>query len=228
MALIAAEKSKLSFEKIVKCIPKIRSINGRLEKIGRIKNNSRVILDYAHTPDALKTVLTNIIDQFPDKNISIVFGCGGERDKAKRSLMGRIAAQYCKKIYLTDDNPRNEKPNLIRNEIKKGINIRNIFEVRDRKKAIREAILNLKSSEILLVAGKGHETTQTYKNKVRFFSDREIIIDTIKYKNKNLSNDIKLNIIGEISNSKLSFKNLKSNKVVINSKEVKKMIFFCD
>ena len=216
MAIIAAEKSNLSFEKIVKCLPKIVSINGRLENIGKIKNNSKVILDYAHTPDALKTVLSNLKEQFPNKKISIVFGCGGERDRFKRPLMGRIAAQYCKKIYLTDDNPRNENPNLIRDEIKKGINIKNIYEIRDRKRAIKEAIFNLKNSEILLIAGKGHENTQSYKNKVRFFSDKDIIINSINLKNKNLSDDIKLNIIKEISKTKLSFRNLKSNKVVIN------------
>ena len=227
MALIAAEKSNLSFEKIIRCIPKIKPINGRLENIGKIKNNSKVILDYAHTPDALRTVLVNIKDQFPNKNISIVFGCGGERDKFKRPLMGAIAAQYCKKIYLTDDNPRNESPNLIRNQIKKGINSGNIIEIKDRKKAIRDAILDLKSSEILLVAGKGHEITQTYKKKVRFFSDKEIILKSIKYKNKNLSNDLKLNIIKEISKTKLQFKKIKSNKVVIDSKKVNKNdIFF--
>ncbi len=227
MAIIAAEKSNLPFEKIVKCLPRITPINGRLENIGKIKNNSKVVLDYAHTPDALKTVLINLRDQFPNKKISIVFGCGGGRDRFKRPLMGRIAAQYCKKIYLTDDNPRHENPNSIRNEIKKGINSRNIYEIKDRKKAIKEAILNLKSSEILLIAGKGHENTQTYKNKVRFFSDKEIIINSINVKNKNLSNDIKLNIIKEISKTKLSFKNLRSNKVVINSKQVKKNdIFF--
>ena len=129
--------------------------------------------------------------------------------------MGAIAAQYCKKIYLTDDNPRNESPNLIRNQIKKGISSGNIIEIKDRKKAISDAILNLKSSEILLVAGKGHEITQIYKKKVRFFSDKEIILKSIKYKNKNLSNDLKLNIIKEISKTKLQFKKIKSNKVVI-------------
>ena len=179
-----------------------------------------------HIPDALKTVLINLKDQFPNKKISIVFGCGGERDKFKRPLMGSLAAQYCKKIYLTDDNPRNENPNSIRNEIKKGIKNKNIYEIKDRKKAIKKAIFDLKSSEILLVAGKGHENTQTCKNEVRFFSDRDIIIKSIKLKNKNLSNDIKLNIIKEISKTKFSFRNLKSNKAVINSKQVKKNDIF--
>ena len=147
--------------------------------------------------------------------------------KKKRSSMGKIADLYCDIIYLTDDNPRNENPNFIRREIKKGIKRSKVHEIPDRKYAIKNAILNLKSSEILLVAGKGHETSQTYKNKVRFFSDKEIIIKSINYKNKELSKDTKINIIKEISKTKLSIKNLRANKVVINSKEVSKDdIFF--
>ena len=88
------------------------------------KNNSKVILDYAHTPDALKTVLTNIKDQFPRRNIALLFGCGGDRDKLKRPLMGKIASQFADKIYLTDDNPRNENPNLIRSQIKKELKVK--------------------------------------------------------------------------------------------------------
>ena len=84
-------------------------------------NDTIVILDYAHTPEALKTVLENLKEQFPEKKISIVFGCGGDRDKKKSFFMGKIASLYCNNIYLTDDNPRNENPNLIRSEIKKGI-----------------------------------------------------------------------------------------------------------
>ena len=144
-----------------------------MERVGFIKNNSKVILDYAHTPDALRTVLTNIKDQFPHRNISLLFGCGGDRDKLKRPLMGKIASQFADKIYLTDDNPRNENPNLIRSQIKRGIKSKNIFELNDRGKAIDKAIKNLQSGEILLVAGKGHEETQTYKNKINFFSDKK-------------------------------------------------------
>ena len=227
MALIAAEKSGIKFTKLIKNLNKLRSINGRLEKIGNIKNKSKVILDYAHTPDALKTVLENLKDQFPNKKISLVFGCGGDRDKTKRFLMGKIADRFCNNIYITDDNPRNENPRLIREEIIKGIKSKNIFEISDRKIAIRNAILNLKSSEILLVAGKGHETTQIYKKKTRFFSDRDIITKSIKTKNKNLSKNIKLNIIKEVSKTKISLKKLKIRKAVINSKEIKKDdIFF--
>ena len=83
-----------------------------------------MILDYAHTPDALKTVIKDIKEEFPLSNISLVFGCGGNRDRDKRSIMGSIANKYCDNIYLTDDNPRDENPKLIRNEIKK--NLQNI------------------------------------------------------------------------------------------------------
>ena len=114
MAMIAAEKSNLKFEKIAKKINKIKNVNGRLEKIGYLKNNSRVMLDYAHTPDALKNCLQNLQDQFANKKIAIVFGCGGDRDKAKRSQMGKITNEFCHKIYLTDDNPRFENPKKIR------------------------------------------------------------------------------------------------------------------
>ena len=208
MAILAAEKSGIKISNIIKNLNYLKPINGRLEKIGQIKNNSKVILDYAHTPEALKTVLENLKEQFPNNKISIVFGCGGDRDIKKRSKMGKIANIYCNQIYITDDNPRNENPNLIRKEIKKEIKKKDLFEIADRKEAINRAIFNLKSSEILLIAGKGHETTQTYKNKVRFFSDREVIKVAIKNKNKDLSNNIKLNIIKEISKSKLSLKKL--------------------
>ena len=227
MASIAAEKSGIKISNIIKNLVNLKPINGRLEKIGEIRNNSKVILDYAHTPDALKTVLENLKVQFPGKKISIVFGCGGDRDKKKRILMGKVVDQFCSNIYLTDDNPRGENPKLIRREIRKGIKSKFLHEISDRKIAINEAILSLRSSEILLIAGKGHETTQTYKNKIRFFSDKEIIIKSIKIKNKLLSNSLKLNIIKEVSNSNLSLKNLKAKKIVINSKDVNKDdIFF--
>ena len=95
-------------------IPRIKSVDGRFEKVGKIKNNSKVILDYAHTPDALKTCLNNLKEQFPTHKISLVFGCGGNRDQNKRAKMGKIADNLSDKIYLTDDNPRFEKASKIR------------------------------------------------------------------------------------------------------------------
>jgi len=90
MAMIAATKSKLSFKKIINIIEDLKPVRGRLELIGSIKNNSKVILDYAHTPDALEASLTSIKEQFKNRKISIVFGCGGDRDKAKRPMMGKL------------------------------------------------------------------------------------------------------------------------------------------
>ena len=109
MAIIAAERSNLDINKIWKIISKITPVNGRFEKIGNIKNRAKVILDYAHTPDALKTCLFNLREQFPNTKISLLFGCGGNRDQDKRSKMGKIAFQYSDEIYLTDDNPRFER-----------------------------------------------------------------------------------------------------------------------
>ena len=227
MAIIAARNSNIDIKKIFKVIPNIKPVKGRFEKIGKIKNKSRVILDYAHTPDALKTCLLNLKEQFADQKISLVFGCGGNRDQDKRAKMGKIADIFSDKIYLTDDNPRYENASKIRSDIKKGIKKQEIFEISDRAKAISEAIRKLKTGEILLVAGKGHEETQDLGNSKIFFSDKKIILNSIKKKNLTLSDNLKFNIVKELSgNKKISCK-IKLRKAKINSKEVKKEdIFF--
>ena len=108
-------------------------------------------------------------------DLSIVFGCGGDRDFKKRPLMAKVANTYCKNIYVTDDNPRNEKPEKIRNEIVKNININKYFNIANRAKAIKTAIKNAEPNELILVAGKGHEDQQIYKNKTINISDKAII-----------------------------------------------------
>ena len=227
MAMIAAHKSNLDFKKIVNVIDKVRPVKGRLEQIGLTKNNSKVILDYAHTPDALKTCLQNLNEQFKDKRISLVFGCGGDRDKAKRPIMGKIANKYCSRIYLTDDNPRQENPNKIRSAIKKNISKFKICEISSRAKAIKKAIFELKTGDILIVAGKGHENIQDYGKNKKIFSDRDEIIKNIKLKNDTLFNDIKLNILKELSNSHRISSKIKINNASINSKDLKKNdVFF--
>ena len=226
MAMLAAEQSKIKINKIAKTINEIKSINGRLEKIGNIKNNSKVILDFAHTPDAIKNCLQNLQDQFKNKKISIVFGCGGDRDQKKRSQMGKISNNICHKIYLTDDNPRFENPEKIRFSIKKNIQKKKLLEIPDREKAISTAIKNLTSNEILLVAGKGHEEDQDYGNYKRKFSDKKIILKYIKKKNKHLSKNWKVNILNEEFHNKISI-NADIRKASINSKKIKKgNIFF--
>ena len=222
MAIIAALKSNIDSKKILSVLPKLNSVEGRFEKIGKIKNLSKVILDYAHTPEALKTCLLNLREQFPDKKITLLFGCGGNRDQNKRFKMGRVADEYSDEIYLTDDNPRYENPLKIRRDIKRGIKKKNVIEISNRAKALSESIKNLNSGEILLVAGKGHEKIQVIGKKKIYFSDKKIILDLIKIKNSNLSNNLKLNIIKEVSGNKKLPLSLFLNKARINSKEIKK------
>ncbi len=226
MAVLAAHKSGIKFEKIINVIKKIKPVEGRLEKIGNIKNKSKVILDYAHTPDALELALLNLKQQFPNNKINLVFGCGGERDFKKRALMGRIAEKYSNRIYLTDDNPRNENPKKIRIEIKKGFRKIKVSEISNRKKAIFQAVSDLNSGELLLVAGKGHEKFQDYGKKKLFFSDKEIILRSIKSKNNNLSKNLKLNIINEEAKRNLSNQIL-IKKISIDSRSIKKNDVFC-
>ena len=227
MAIIAAKNSNISLIKILNVLSQLKPIDGRLEKIGKIKNRSKVILDYAHTPDALRICLSNLKEQFPNKKIILLFGCGGNRDQNKRFKMGKIACDYSNEIYLTDDNPRFEDPRKIRDDIKKGIQDTSIKEIPDRKKAISEAIKNLNTGDILLVAGKGHEKTQDFGKKKIYFSDKKIILDCIKLKNTNLSKNFRINIIKELSKIKNKIPLVKADKVRINSKEVNKNdIFF--
>ncbi len=224
-AVIAAYLSKIKIRKILNIIHKIKPIKGRFEKIGNLKNNANVILDYAHTPNALKTAILDIKEEFPLSKISLVFGCGGNRDKDKRPIMGLIAKKYCDIIYLTDDNPRTENPKVIRNQIKKGLKNKKFFEIPSRSKAIYLAVKNLGSGDILIVAGKGHENYQEYK-KVKFFSDKLEILKSISKKNKNLSKSIKTNILKETL--KPSIINVKKNinQASINSKEIKEKTIF--
>ena len=225
MSILAANNSNIKLSKILKSVENIKAVPGRFEKVGNIENNSIVILDYAHTPDALETCILNIKEHFKHRKVNLVFGCGGDRDKPKRSIMGKIANDLCDKIYLTDDNPRTESPKKIRNEIKTKIIKSKLVEISSRKNAIEKAIKDLRSDEILIVAGKGHENYQEYYTK-KFFSDKACIIDAIHKKNKKLSKNLKTNILKEHLNKKIS-NNFFINQASINSKDLKKNnIFF--
>ncbi len=227
MAIIAAKYSGISLNKILNTISKLKPVEGRFEKIGKIKNQSKVILDYAHTPDALKTCLKNLREQFPCKKITVLFGCGGNRDQNKRSKMGKIASEYADSIVLTNDNPRFENPQKIRGDIKKGIKKKRITEISNRTKAITHAIHNLNSGDILLVAGKGHEKIQDIGNKKIFFSDRKVILNAVKNKNNILSDNLKLNVVKEAVKTKNLSLPISLKMARINSQEVTKDdIFF--
>ena len=109
MAILAARLCNLNDTKINSALKKIKNVDGRLDLIKKYSNNIRVFIDYAHTPDALQEVIKSIKNTY-NNNISLVFGCGGERDFKKRPLMAKIAKSFCEKIYVTDDNPRKENP----------------------------------------------------------------------------------------------------------------------
>ena len=185
MAIAAAKVCNLKDKQIYNSLKKIKDIDGRLQLVRIFSNNIKVFIDYAHTPDALSKAL-QALKNFHGKNISLVFGCGGDRDVKKRPLMAKIANSICKKIYVTDDNPRNEKPEKIRNEIIKKIKSSNCFNIGSRIKAIKAAISNAEPNEVILIAGKGHETQQIYKNKIILISDKQII-RKLKFKIKSIT-----------------------------------------
>ena len=174
MAIAATKLCGLKDKKIYNSLKKINDVSGRLELIRKFPNNIKVFIDYAHTPDALFKTIQSLKDTY-QKKISLVFGCGGDRDKKKRPLMAKIANKHCNKIYVTDDNPRNEDPKKIRNEIIRNINNNKCFNIGHRASAIKKAILNSEQNEVILIAGKGHETQQIYKNRILSISDKKIV-----------------------------------------------------
>ena len=173
MAIIAARICGLKDKSIYSKIKKVKDVNGRLELVKKYPNNIKAFVDYAHTPDALLKTLSFLKNTYK-KDISLVFGCGGNRDK-KRSFMAKIANNYCKNIYVTDDNPRDESPKKIRKELLKYISPNKSFDIGNRSLAIKRSIQNARPNEIILIAGKGHEENQIYKDKIYNISDKKII-----------------------------------------------------
>ena len=149
---------------------------GRLLTAGK----ENIFIDFAHTPDALEAVCSELMKK-NHKGLKLIFGAGGGRDKGKRELMGNIAQKYAKKIYITSDNPRFEKPNEIIRMITAGISDKNKMIIEsDRSEAIKMAISELDKDEILLITGKGHEEYQILGNEKRPFSDYEEVLKCIK------------------------------------------------
>jgi UDP-N-acetylmuramyl-tripeptide synthetase len=173
-ATLACYSCGISLEKIFKICSRIDNPPGRLQLLK--KQNKTVIIDYAHTPDALEKTIIEI-QKFFNKKINIVFGCGGDRDHQKRKAMGKIAYKLCNKIYITDDNPRFESAKKVRMQIKAGCP--NAIVIPSRKMAIKNSILSL-NEEILLIAGKGHEEFQLIKNKKIAFSDHYCVTRYLK------------------------------------------------
>lgn len=163
----------LNPKEVAESYSKIINVDGRMEKAAETKNGAIIFVDYAHTPDGLEKAISTLKANKKGK-LHVLFGCGGNRDKGKRPEMGKIASKLADRVIITDDNPRNEKPEDIRKEIISGCTNKNYIEVSDRKIAIKTAIEMLEKDDILLIAGKGHEKTQIIGDKTIEFDDVKI------------------------------------------------------
>jgi UDP-N-acetylmuramoyl-L-alanyl-D-glutamate--2,6-diaminopimelate ligase len=149
-------------------LTRLKGAPGRLQRVAWAASGAPIYVDYAHTPDSLEKVLSAIRPHVTGK-LHVVFGCGGDRDKGKRPLMGEAAARFADRVIITDDNPRGEDPAVIRREALVGAP--RAREIADRSEAIRTAIASLEKGDILVIAGKGHETGQIVGAEIRPFSD---------------------------------------------------------
>ena len=175
-AIGACLQEGISMEAIDTALKTFSSVPGRFELIEEGQDFA-VVVDYAHTPDGLQNILETA-KAIKENRIIIVFGCGGDRDATKRPIMGRIAAEYGDKIYVTSDNPRTEDPVQIVKDVEVGVKeaLRDgtSYEVIvDRREAINHAIHDAKAGDIVIIAGKGHENYQILKNETIHFDDRE-------------------------------------------------------
>jgi UDP-N-acetylmuramoyl-L-alanyl-D-glutamate--2,6-diaminopimelate ligase len=172
-SLLDAKEDELFTE-----ISKLESVSGRFQII-RSNGGVIAIVDYAHTPDALENVLKTIREIKTDENRLItIVGAGGNRDKTKRPLMARIAASLSDKLVLTSDNPRNEEPESILNDMKAGLDpilARKAISIADREEAIRATCSFAEKNDIILLAGKGHETYQEINGVKHHFDDCEML-----------------------------------------------------
>lgn len=168
----------ISNQDIEESLHAIEPIPGRLERISGAPYLPSVYVDYAHTPDGLKQVLKSV-REITRGSLWCIFGCGGERDRGKRPLMGAIAEQFADRIIITDDNPRNENPETIADDITCQMKDRPLV-IHDRRQAIEHAITQAEAQDSVLIAGKGHETMQTYAEKSTAFSDRVVCEELLR------------------------------------------------
>lgn len=169
-------------DEVLLALSKLEPARGRLETI-RGPRKLNVIIDYAHTPDALENVLKTLRDVAPEKELWCLFGCGGDRDKTKRPEMAAIAGRLADRIVVTSDNSRTERTEDIMDDIRKGFDAKGLAKavfIGDRKEAIRTAIMMAPQGATILLAGKGHETYQILGKVKNHFDEREIVNDVFK------------------------------------------------
>lgn len=172
-AISACLEFNVSSNDIIKGLEGLK-VPGRAETV-ETNGDFTVMVDYAHSPDSLKNILETV-KAYADGRIVAIFGCGGDRDRIKRPIMGRIAGELADFSIITSDNPRTEDPEAIVSEVEEGIKRTKgeYIVITDRHKAIEYAIRNARQKDIILIAGKGHETYQIFKDKTVYFDDREV------------------------------------------------------
>lgn len=165
------------FDKAIDLLSNAPQVPGRVEKV-IMGQPYEVIIDYAHTPDALENLLTGV--DTSGKKI-LVFGCGGDRDKTKRPIMGQVAVKYADKVIITSDNPRNEEPGRIITDIQKNIGGESEYSVIEkREEAISQALAIASTGDLVIIAGKGHEDYQIVGNTRHYFSDQNVVKTVLK------------------------------------------------
>ncbi|MBB3127359.1 UDP-N-acetylmuramoyl-L-alanyl-D-glutamate--2,6-diaminopimelate ligase [Paenibacillus rhizosphaerae] len=182
-AITAGLLEGIELENIKRSLESVPGVDGRVESVDAGQPFA-VIVDYAHTPDGLENVLKTV-NEFAEGRIITVFGCGGDRDRTKRPIMGKIAAKYSDFIFVTSDNPRTEDPELILKDIEQGLKDDSVPQERyemivDRRTAIQKAIEMASPQDVVLIAGKGHETYQTIGTTNYDFDDREVAKEAIR------------------------------------------------
>ena len=160
----------------LRALASLRGAPGRMEHVGSRRNGAAVYVDYAHTPDALETVL-KAARPHTKGALTVVFGCGGDRDAGKRPLMGAAAREFAERAIVTDDNPRCENPSAIRAAILPACP--DAIEIGDRREAIFAAVSSLDGADILVIAGKGHERSQIAGDAIMPFDDAAVAREAI-------------------------------------------------
>ena len=174
---------KQDITSVLTALSNLNSVEGRFQYV-KSPNGVIGIIDYAHTPDALKNVLETVKEiRSGSEQVITLLGCGGDRDSAKRPIMAAIACEYSNKVILTSDNPRTEDPEEILNQMQAGVNpvdVKKVLRITDRREAIKIACSFSSKGDIILIAGKGHEKYQEIKGVKHDFDDLEILKETIK------------------------------------------------
>ncbi|NGZ73877.1 UDP-N-acetylmuramoyl-L-alanyl-D-glutamate--2,6-diaminopimelate ligase [Saccharibacillus alkalitolerans] len=182
-AISAALIEGVPLEEIKTSLEAVAGVDGRVEAVDAGQPFA-IIVDYAHTPDGLENVLRTVVE-FAEKRVLCVFGCGGDRDRTKRPIMGRIAVKYSDLTFVTSDNPRTEDPDAILKDIEAGLIEDGVDKSRytlivDRAEAIRRAVEEAQPGDVVLIAGKGHETYQLVGKQVLDFDDRLVAADAVR------------------------------------------------